>query len=134
MFFEATNYNTCQQIFIAIGHNVLWQFRIGKSNLGDNLNAHFRTVLEDIFDQIPSKCMILTATSEGHISSPRWSWMMFKHTGTMYSSRYVDSRPLKCSLTKLGASNRARKLTGFGQNPDLEHAPPYVCVCVCNFV
>ena len=42
---------------------------------------------------------------------------MFKHTGTMCSSRYVYSRPLKCSTTNLGAPNRAQKLTEFGQNP-----------------
>ena len=56
-------------------------------------------------------------TSTDCNSSPRWSWVMFKHTGTMYSSRYVDSWPLKCPTTKLRTPNRVRKLIEFGQNP-----------------
>ena len=59
---------------------------------------------------------IFLSTSTDCNSSQRWSWVMFKHTGTMCSSRYVDSQPLNCSITNLGAPNRARKLTEFWQN------------------
>ena len=78
--------------------------------------AHFCKYQRIIHDQICKIHHFLT-TSDDRNSSPRWSWVMFKHTGTMYSSRYVDSRPLKCPTTNLRAPNRARKLTAFGQNP-----------------
>ena len=64
-----------------------------------------------------TKICIFLPTSTDRTSSPRWSCVMFEHTRTMYSSRYVDSRYRKCSIINLGAPNRAWKLIEFGQNP-----------------
>ena len=78
--------------------------------------AHFQMDFYWIFHQIRRNIMIFWWTSTDHNSSLRWSWVMFKHTGTMCSSRYVDSQHLNCSITNLGAPNCARKLTEFWQN------------------
>ena len=83
----------------------------------DNVGAHFSKDFECIFDQIVFKLTISSPTSDGRNSSPRWSWATFEYTGTMYSSRYVDSQPLNLSTTNLEAPNRASKLVEFGQNP-----------------
>ena len=58
-------------------------------------------------------------------SAPSRSWVTSDHTGTMYSSRYVDSRALKCSTGILGPPNRVTKLVKFGNFTESRSAPPY---------
>jgi len=102
-----------------------WALSVRKRVLVLDIFAHFSMDFSRIFDQIRAIFQISSSTSDGRNSSPRWSWATFEYTGTMYSSRYVDSRPLNLSTKKLGAPNRASKLTEFGHNPRSGHAPPY---------